>query len=192
LPGSELFGLQSRTHLLLGQRKEALEVALEGMRAAGGEFEQSAADLALLAAFILEGDKRYGEALPWVVIGAQFSEDIGHIPFSLLGNVRELRLNRRLGVDVPSAWDSVQTLARTIGPNQLASDPSMLREIAAELGASDVELLRWACGVLLEELLLPMSNPDLIALLIGCGLASDSEKLWMTNIDPIELQKMAR
>ncbi|MES2569356.1 MAG: hypothetical protein V4710_04795, partial [Verrucomicrobiota bacterium] len=193
LRGSSLFALESRTYLLLGRRSEALEVARKGIRVAGSDFARRSADLALLAAFILEGDERYTEALSYAVEGTRLARSVAYVPLRLLGKVRQLRLSRRLGLAVEAyAITSVRKFARRWGPNKLASTPDVLRELAAEVGEHDAEVLRWATNILLEELLLPMANTDLGAWLLGAGLSSDLDQRWIPTIDPIELQKMAR
>ncbi len=121
------------------------------------------------------------------------ARSVAYVPLRLLGKVRQLRLSRRLGLAVEAyAITSVRKFARRWGPNKLASTPDVLRELAAEVGEHDAEVLRWATNILLEELLLPMANTDLGAWLLGAGLSSDLDQRWIPTIDPIELQKMAR
>jgi hypothetical protein len=80
----------------------------------------------------------------------------------LMSGLRQLRLRRLAQMQGDDAQGALARLAYQLGPNVLASRPTVLRELAAELGRWDVEFVRWAAQGSLEELLQPLDN------LLGC------------------------
>ncbi len=167
LAGSPLYGLESRAHLFAGQELQAAAVAKKGMEACRKVSKQTAVDLALLAAFIHErlGHFPTAEKMATEALGlAQAANDDNLILSSLLRarRLRRLAWERKGRKErLPPPSPSIEEVALAMGDHNLRKNPSVLRELAAELGASHPNFLTLAADVLLEELLRAQSNADL-------------------------------
>jgi hypothetical protein len=125
-------------------------------------------DLALLAAFIHErlGQFPTAERLAAEAVGlAQAANDDILILSSLLRARRLQRLAwERKGRKgrLPPPSPRIEEVASASGDHNLRKNPSVLRELAAELGASHPNFLTLAADVLLEDLLKAQSKTDLM------------------------------
>jgi|GEM_PF-2874569 len=167
LAGSPLYAMESRAHLFAGQERQAAAVAKKGIEACRKVSKPATVDLALLAAFIHErlGQFPTAEKMAAEAVGlAQAANDETLILSSLLRARRLQRLAwERKGRKgrLPPPSPSIEEAASTAGDHNLRKNPSVLRELAAELGASHPNFLTLAADVLLEDLLKAQSKADL-------------------------------
>jgi hypothetical protein len=192
--GSKLYAIESRAHLFLGNSKKAISKAWVGITACRDGQKDEAVDLALLVAYINERNRNFHEAFEAVDAASEIAKQSGKPILKLSSGLRQLRLQRvsQLLVKQTISKASLIALASDIGPNILASHPSLLRELAAELGQDEPEFIRWASNILLEELLQPMPNEELINTLRNIRSIAHAEEEWMIKADHVELLKLAK
>ncbi len=194
IPGSKLYAIESRAYLFLGDSKKAISNAWIGITASREEHKDIAVDLALLVAFINERNQKFQEAFEAADTAFEIANLSGKPILKLSSGLRRIRLQRvsKLLVQQTITKAPFIELAKSIGPYIVMSSPSLLRELAAELGQDEPEFIRWASDKLLEELLQPMSNVELINTLRSIRGISNEEGEWMIKADHIELLKLAK
>lgn len=194
LPGSKLYTIESRAYLFLGNLKKALSKAWIGIAACRNTQKEEAVDLALLISFINERKQNFKQALKAVDIAIEIAKQSGNPILELSSGLRQLRLLRvsQPLVSNTTLKPSILALAINIGPNTLASHPSLLRELAAELGQDEPEFIRWASNILLEGLLQSLPNEEIINILRSLSNITFVEEEWMINADHTELLKLAK
>jgi len=194
ISGSKLYAIESRAYLFLGNSKKAISKAWVGIKACRDGQKDEAVDLALLVAFINERNRKFHEAFEAVDTASEIAKQSGKPILKLSSSLRRLRLQRvsQLLVQQTISKASLIALAFDIGPNILASHPSLLRELAAELGQDEPEFIRWASNILLEELLQPLPNEELINTLRNMRSIAIAEEEWMIKADHTELLKLTK
>ena len=182
LPGSPLYALESRAHLFAGQERQAAAAAKKGTAACRKDFKPVAVDLALLAAFIHERLGQFPTAGKMAEQAVKLAHATADGVLILSALLRARRLERvaweRKGSKgrLPSPSPSLEAAAFAVGDHKLRKNPSVLRELAAELGASHPNFLTLAADVLLEDLLKAQSKDHLVNWLDGLGMLSAEER----------------
>jgi len=200
VPGSPLYGLESRTLLFHGDPVTARAKAMEGVEASRKDHKEVAVDLALFAAFI---DERTGEltrSLESADLAVRISKatSLETNLAALLRKIRHHRVAAAAGVIIPqrktveNRRKAARSIAFEAGPNRLAGNPTVLRELAAELGDLEPEFLRWASHQLLEELLTAMPAEQVVSFLQNSEIVQKEEAVRLANSASGEVVKVAR
>jgi cellulose synthase operon protein C len=152
-PDSPLFRLEAEAYRLMGADKNARDCAIRGITAASAAgYNELALDLHLFIAAIDEGQEKLEAALSRLD-AAQALTALPLSPFSVLRlNVTRIRIRRLLG----SSYDKERaelcsTTNEMLTPallRELGGQPALLRELVAELGEHNPELLRHGLEVL--------------------------------------------
>jgi DNA/RNA endonuclease G (NUC1) len=193
LPGSHLYALESRACLLAGKVTRARIVAWEGITRNREPHKEVAVDLALFVAHLEERARRFGEAGEAIALARHLADESGDQVLQLASGLRALRLHRVEGRSTEPHLETILAAsARSIGPNLLASRPALLREVAAELGEADADLLRWATDVLLDELLRPLSADESLGLLRIANSITAEEDLSLRTAHAAERHRIVK
>ncbi|OYV06209.1 MAG: hypothetical protein CFE26_07540, partial [Verrucomicrobiales bacterium VVV1] len=200
LPGSPLFALESRAHLFAGDDKRALETAWEAISACRERFKPIAVDLALLVGFIHERRTEFEKArtavADAVIISRQTDDKLLHLRAQL--RMRRLqRLDTMQDARKQSTYLAPSKVllkaAHAVQDSQLRGSPSVLRELAAELGVAEPSYLRLASGVLLDEVLSSVPPSELLEMMQSLQMIDQKERQLLSAVGrQAELVKMAR
>jgi hypothetical protein len=196
LPGSPLYALESRAQLFAGETDRALLTSWAGIAACREEFKSVAIDLALLAGFINERKGDFPAARQAVAEGVTIARQTKDKILQLRALLRAQRLQRLAAKQRKSkgAYPAMllQTV-RSVSEAQLRGNPSLLRELATELGVTDPHYLRLASEVLLEEVLSSIPQGELIRLMEQLKLIGTRELPLLSAVGrQAELVKLAR
>lgn len=181
LPGSRLYALESRAHLFAGKERRAAAIARKGIAACKNDFKPMAVDLALLAAFIYERQGQFPTADRMAAQAVNLAQATADGILILSALLRSRRLQRlaweregRKG-RLPPAAPGLEAAALAVGDHKLRQNPSVLRELANELGASHPKFLKLAADVLLEDLLKAQPVDQLVQWLSRLGMITAEE-----------------
>jgi hypothetical protein len=146
-PASPLFRIEAETLHLLGRQDEARAVAASGLESAGRAGDRAlAVELHLLMAVMDEGAGRLDAALAGVEQAARLLAETCEPVQRLRVLVARTRLVRRLGGALAPERRRLIEQARTLldPPTRraLRDHPALLREVVAEVGQADADLLR--------------------------------------------------
>ena len=147
LPASPLYRIEVEALHLLGRDAEASEVAVRGLDSAGRAGHRGLArELHLLMAASAESGGRFDDALAEVEQAARLLDETSEPVQRLRVLVARIRLYRRLGgpVDQERGWlgEQARALLDPATRRALRDRPALLREVVAELGQADADLLR--------------------------------------------------
>lgn len=150
---AELLPLRIEALAVTGRQDDAiawLDLALERSAESGDTAQR--AGLALLGARILEDVGNFAGALDLVEVAlGAFSGPYVPLVRAVSALVTQVRLARRQGTDhTPDArarWEKLVEQASSLSAYERARNPSLLRELAAEVGTEVPELLREAAAV---------------------------------------------
>jgi hypothetical protein len=146
-PASPLFRIEAETLHLLGRDGEAREVAASGLESASRAGDRGlAVELDLLVAVIDESGGRLDAALAGVEQAARLLDETADPVRRLRVLVARIRLLRRLGGPLDQERRRLVEQARALldPPTRraLRDHPALLREVVAEVGQADPDLLR--------------------------------------------------
>lgn len=152
-PDSPLFRIEAEAYRVMGDDKNARECAIRGITAASAAgYNELALDLHLFIAAIDEGQDKLEAALARLD-AAQALTALPLSPFSILRlNVTRIRLRRLLGSSYNAEHAELcSTTNEMLTPalmRELRGQPALLRELVAELGQHNPDLLRHGLEVL--------------------------------------------
>lgn len=146
--GSPIYAVEAEALRLLGKNREGLKVALAGIEAAArvGDLNGSA-ELRMICCLIHEVEGELEPALVAAQEARELAAGATTAPLHLRAAVAVLRLHRKLGreTDIRRALkNEVLAITDHLSGHALRRHPTLLRELAAELGSERLDWVRLA------------------------------------------------